>query len=149
MSRDQSINRIAPHVYEPYLAGSSRAARVAPFSPYRQQKVHERAAGDHPKREQADAPSPQDSSAPGAATDEPEIFTLIAGPDFGELFALWAHHPDPESFFTVKELRRDRGITGLVPVAEGLKHSPRQVQTYQSAQTYFKACDEDHFDGVM
>lgn len=146
MSRNQSINKIAPHINSSLSAvqGVNKTS-VPPFSPYAAQ------ARDNESNQERQDTSPQVETAEksGSEKKQPEIFTLIANPDFSELFVLVPGKGDSTLLFTIKKMRRRRGVTSLIPLSDNHQESRLLTEKYHNMEQRIITSKGQTFAGSM
>lgn len=147
MSRNQSINRIAPHLSTSFSSVKEvNNTDVPPFSPYFVQKADQ-------DQEEADQKAKQSAKAAAKeiATEDgrPEIFTLVDNPDFSDIFALATGKDDSKLMLIVKKMRKERDVTSMIPISKAQKENQQNADLYLNTNTQLKYPKGEAFTGRM
>lgn len=134
MSLYQSINKIAPYVTNPY-AGSPGEAAAVPFSQSyvraKDESYQEAEKNEHPNHQQNDTGKKEKEYS------FPEIFKVVDSPDFSGLFLLATGTDDSHLMMVIKKVRKQRGITDLIPVSDAKKMNQQECNKYLETGRYF------------
>ncbi|SMO59638.1 hypothetical protein [Fodinibius sediminis] len=152
MSLNQSINQIAPHQIVAPRIKRQKAHRV-PFSPHLNESDKKFTAEEEAKQqEEADAFGVETDENKESETGEaPEIFLLIANPDFRELGMLGAGDQDQFLTIIIKNARQQRGVTSQLPISRKQRDHNQitDERAYQHTNRYFRNPSGEEFQGRM
>lgn len=146
MSRNLSINKIAPYLTSSFVQGVDKPDAASSFSPY---MVH---AKDQNSKNKGDGQGREKKTNSENREDQdreysyPEIFTLTALPVFSELFALSQGEEDFKLMFIVKKLRAERGVSDISEVKSSTQ---KGIHTYLNGSYCFSASKGECFTGKM
>ena len=147
MSRDLSLNKIAPHLTSPSIQGMDKANPVQEFSPYVVDAEEKFSEKDEQEKRESKSHTGKEKSA--FAKRYPEIFKLIEIPDFAELFQLAVGKEDARLLVIIKNIREKRGVTALLPVSDKKETGVKETHTYQHTAKWFTTEKGHQFCGKM
>lgn len=146
-----SINQIAPHITSSVVPGVTHVDALPSFSPYATRIKHDQSGGNN----QQDNSRGQESAASASSktkdesSAQPEIFKLVTGPSFADLFILSMGKSDRQFSHIIKTVRTDRGVTELVPLSNARQPSQKDVETYHKPGLYFSNPKGARFTGTI
>ena len=150
MSRDLSINKIAPHITSASVPGVYPAQEVPSFSPYIS-RSHEQHSGGQEDRDEAGRQQPGPAFPADTAGDDikPEIFKLIAIPDFSGFLALAKGKESADLMYIIKSIRSKRGVTESMPISSTHIPDSKDFRMYLNTSAHFAAPKGEQFTGKM
>jgi hypothetical protein len=138
MSRNQSINKLAPHI-STSLPGTEekQTSHIPPFSPYYKQATDKQASANQ-----------QHTSNDEKLENRPEIFTLVENPKLQDLFVLSNGDADAKLMLILKTIRTKRGINAMIPFSDSEQVS-KCAPAYKQTSRYFESVQSTSFVGKM
>jgi hypothetical protein len=126
MSLNQSINKIAPYVVtrSPGSSGETGALSFSPSFVQAKDQSYQHGEEDGASKNQ----QKEDKSAEPQEPSFPEMFKVVDSPDFSELFLLASGKNDSQLMLVIKKMRKQRGVTDLIPVSDVKKKQKTNQQ---------------------
>jgi hypothetical protein len=144
MSLYQTINKIAPHVLAPNIKEGSQS-KAAPFSAYASRIKNNKKQGNRKPNSKPDSSNEADN----ASANLPEIFDLVASPDFSELFWLTSGKKGKQIMMSIKKVRKQRGVSKMIPVSDAKKDLYNECKSYLNTALHFTIPKGKKFTGTL
>lgn len=136
MSRDLSLNKIAPHHRAFSVAETDNANQISRF-PFPSVKDREHSSGEENSGSQENENNNSADCNRTAEERYPEMFLLTENPDFLDLFHLGGEKKEAVLMLIVRKLRKQRGITDLLPVSNAELMNSEKTQFYRKSADWF------------
>lgn len=126
MSRNQSINNITSRIALSSVSDTGDKERVKSFASYYSNSEE----GSRDKDSDSTAGGSKPNAPDPDAEALPELFTLTDPPDFSGLFELCVAPHESRLTVIIKSLRKNRGITAMMPVSQSRKLGDKERASY-------------------